>query len=66
MNELRVSFKFFNVLFSLFVLLNVFVFKMLLVGIDSQFFAFDKYEYIGPIFLSVWVSKYYRNGIRVI
>ena len=46
-------------LFSLFASLDVFVFRMLLVGIDSQFFAFDNLEYVGSIFPRVWASKNY-------
>ena len=45
--------KFFNTLFSLFALLDVFVFIMLLVDIGSQFFAFDNLEYVGSIFSCV-------------
>ena len=49
--------KFSNILFLLLVSLDVFVYRMLLVEIDSRFFAFDNLDYVGSIFRCVWVSK---------
>ena len=49
--------KFFNILFSLFASLDLYVFRMLLVGIDSQFFAFDNLEYVSLDFQCVGASK---------
>lgn len=37
--------------------LDVFVFRMLLVEIDSQLFASNNCEYVGSIFSYVWTSK---------
>ena len=42
--------KFFNTLFSLFTSFEVFVFRMLLVYIDSQFFVFNNWECVCSIF----------------
>ena len=58
-----VNFKFFNTLFSLFVFLDLFIFRILLVEIYSQFFAFDNLEYVGSIFLFVRASRKYRKEI---
>ena len=44
--------KFFSTLFSLFASLDVFLFKMFLVEVASQFFPFVNLEYVGSIFLS--------------
>ena len=49
--------RFFNTLFSLFASFEVFVFRMLLFEIDSQFFVFNNWECVCSIFLCVWASK---------
>ena len=43
--------------------LDVFVFRMLLVEIDSRLFAFNNCEYVGSIFSCVWTSKNDRKKL---
>ena len=49
--------KFFSTLFLLFTLLGIFVFRMFLVEIDSQLFAFDNLEYLDSMIHCVQSSE---------
>ena len=46
-----------NTLFVLFASLEVFLFRMLLDEIHSQFFVFNNWQYVCSIFPCVWASK---------